>query len=499
MSVEDIWADDLLGRREDARTLIDFLVRRHAERSAAGSRGAYVVNLNAGWGYGKTFFIERLEKQLSAEGHLTASVNAWRDDSSKEPVIAVMAAIEKSLEPHFAGRKALAAIWGTAKSQSAKIVASLIKGAGRQLLRRYTGEAINDISELLDERGIDLPAMDADAPASATAAISAPIETLLTNYIDSKIADYEERIQSTLEFQNRMHALLEELDKDRKVKLPFFILIDELDRCRPTYAIEMLEQVKHLFDLENTVFIIATDGDQLSHSVRAVYGEGFDGKRYLLRFFHRHYRFEDRDMRAFVNYLFVSNEIDPSKLQTPFNAEPADIFNAAMVRYRLTLRDAEQCFDILRSTLTVWDLAVPAQLTVLLPLIVYYQQHNMLAMSEFVKSNGAATPGEHGEWSVETMSIGANFRDRKRVSVSIDDINKALLSQAKKPLRDIYSYNPASPTASYVHDVLSSEFQRVHGNRSNGDSPVSIINDYPAIVRRVGRLAPPADDTGEAA
>lgn len=64
-----------------------------------------------------------------------------------------------------------------------------------------------------------------------------------------------------------------------------FIFIDELDRCRPSVAIDTLEQVKHLFDLPEIKFIIATDTTQLSHSVKTIYGEGFHGRTYLRRFF----------------------------------------------------------------------------------------------------------------------------------------------------------------------------------------------------------------------
>ncbi|WP_419182173.1 P-loop NTPase fold protein [Pantoea ananatis] len=35
---------------------------------------------------------------------------------------------------------------------------------------------------------------------------------------------------------------------------PLFVFVDELDRCRPTYAIEMLETIKHLFSIENVVY-----------------------------------------------------------------------------------------------------------------------------------------------------------------------------------------------------------------------------------------------------
>ncbi|TON39542.1 hypothetical protein CGH57_24100, partial [Vibrio parahaemolyticus] len=55
-----------------------------------------------------------------------------------------------------------------------------------------------------------------------------------------------------------------------------FVLVDELDRCRPTYSIEMLETIKHFFSMENYVFVVATDTVALSHSIQAVYGSTFD-------------------------------------------------------------------------------------------------------------------------------------------------------------------------------------------------------------------------------
>lgn len=66
---------------------------------------------------------------------------------------------------------------------------------------------------------------------------------------------------------------------------PIFIFIDELDRCRPDYAISLLEIVKHIFDIKNFVFIIATNTDQLQHSIKNVYGNDFSANDYLGRFF----------------------------------------------------------------------------------------------------------------------------------------------------------------------------------------------------------------------
>ena len=64
--------------------------------------------------------------------------------------------------------------------------------------------------------------------------------------------------------------------KDRSA--PIIIVIDELDRCRPTYAIKLLEEIKHLFDVPGLVFVFGMHGDQLAHSVKAAYGAEFQCK-----------------------------------------------------------------------------------------------------------------------------------------------------------------------------------------------------------------------------
>ncbi|MBK7493258.1 MAG: hypothetical protein IPI17_15895 [Nitrosomonas sp.] len=86
-------------------------------------------------------------------------------------------------------------------------------------------------------------------------------------------------------FQISLADLIEKLTCDQgHLKKPLFIFIDELDRCRPLYAIELLERIKHLFVYQGIVFVIATDTEQLKHSINAIYGSGFDSTTYLRRF-----------------------------------------------------------------------------------------------------------------------------------------------------------------------------------------------------------------------
>lgn len=63
------------------------------------------------------------------------------------------------------------------------------------------------------------------------------------------------------------------------------IFIDELDRCRPEFAVKVLEQAKTLFQQDNIVVVYSTDISQLANSLEGVYGPNFDGVKYLERFY----------------------------------------------------------------------------------------------------------------------------------------------------------------------------------------------------------------------
>jgi hypothetical protein len=66
--------------------------------------------------------------------------------------------------------------------------------------------------------------------------------------------------------------------------VPLVVVVDELDRCRPDYALALLEVVKHFFSVPNVHFVLGVNLEALAHSVRARYGSGIDAERYLRRF-----------------------------------------------------------------------------------------------------------------------------------------------------------------------------------------------------------------------
>ncbi len=88
----------------------------------------------------------------------------------------------------------------------------------------------------------------------------------------------------------------------KQTKQPLVFIIDELDRCRPTFAIELLERVKHIFDVPNIVFVFGINRSELVKSLESVYGE-IDAGVYLQRFFGMPFVLPEPDGHLFCRHL----------------------------------------------------------------------------------------------------------------------------------------------------------------------------------------------------
>lgn len=92
---------------------------------------------------------------------------------------------------------------------------------------------------------------------------------------------YQKRDELFKELKGLLHKLTGDIDK------PVLIIIDELDRCKPDYAIEFLETIKHFFDIKGLIFVIGVDKGQLSSSAKALFGQELEFDEYYRKFAHR--------------------------------------------------------------------------------------------------------------------------------------------------------------------------------------------------------------------
>ena len=92
---------------------------------------------------------------------------------------------------------------------------------------------------------------------------------------------YRERQEVFDELKSLLRKLASESDKT------IVVIVDELDRCRPTYAVEFLEVIKHFFDIQGLVFVLGVDKRQLTSSVKVLFGHDLDFDEYYRKFAHR--------------------------------------------------------------------------------------------------------------------------------------------------------------------------------------------------------------------
>lgn len=151
-----------------------------------------------------------------------------------------------------------------------------------------------------------------------------------------------------VQFHEQLSATIKTLEETGH-NPTLIIFIDELDRCRPTYAIELLERVKHLFNIENVVFVMSLDKQQLGVSLKGVYGEGLNTSEYLRRFIDVEFNLPKASNKPFTNHLVskfsLKEKFDERKGELSYDfANFIETFNSLCGIFDLTLIAREQCF-----------------------------------------------------------------------------------------------------------------------------------------------------------
>jgi hypothetical protein len=273
-----------------------------------------------------------------------------------------------------------------------------------------------------------------------------------------------------------------------------FIFIDELDRCRPTYSIAMLERIKHLFDVDGVVFVLATDATQLSHSIKAVYGSEFDSKRYLQRFFSRTYKLPTPPIGSIVDALIKNGGVDKQKWQLPDreNRENAEqdfvgFVTEASKYFGLSIRGVEQALDILFDVTTIWEQKFPIQIALMYPMIC-----------EFIRNNGNVDFGmTDGQYAKRIAALpkhwGVDYTSTKSVSFkdyigSLYTAGSADLHEQLEESQRVISVNPEyNPRGEFIYKVLKEEwFSRFGPNFAANQR--SAMSEYPNLIKHAQRL-----------
>ncbi|TOD58355.1 NTPase KAP [Vibrio parahaemolyticus] len=371
--------EDKLGRVRYATFLTKLLASQGFDqaREPSDQKRNYVLNLNAEWGAGKTYFLKRWSEDIK-EHYPVVYVDAWKKDYSDDPLMTVISSIIEQLRKQAGKDKE------SPEFKAPRKLIGLLKaaapGIGRALSKRYIGidpvevmNADNESESLGTIEGEDGQSIDMSFAASEA------VKYLLDEH-EAKSLAIESLKTSVFEWVSAVTGLKEK-------ELPAFIFIDELDRCRPSYAVEMLETIKHIFDIDGVVFVVATDTEQLQHAVKAVYGEGFDAKIYLGRFFNSRYSLKAPNLDSFLEVhsdvaKFSGDYFREAKIGVlPFN-EDAKItlknISVILDAFKISARNAIQIADRIVATISNMPKGTKVDILMLTTLLCIKEKDHLL-------------------------------------------------------------------------------------------------------------------------
>lgn len=240
---------DVLNRKDFIDKLIQ-LVEGFADKKQGCCFG-----IDGAWGSGKTFVLEKFEEQLKViqseetaeDKYYVFHYDCWKYDYYEEPAIAIIAAMLDEIDRELS------------------LFSKDVENAGKVAVETVRTTLKKIASELCKNKiGIDLVEVASE---------------ILDKTDKEKVKDFD----SLYGFKKALEETrkgMQEIAKDKTV----VIVVDELDRCLPTYSIKVLERLHHIFNgLDNVIVIVSMDKSQLEHSIKAIYGD-IDVDVYLRKF-----------------------------------------------------------------------------------------------------------------------------------------------------------------------------------------------------------------------
>lgn len=302
--------DNVLGRNVDVRETIELLER---------VEGNFFISLDAKWGNGKSFFVRQVEKALD---YLTKK--EWPMDEEEKAEV-------ENLKSFFA----------KTELESLDIKQSYLPiYYNSWLYDNHNDPLLSLVYVIIKSKNIDVDtklSMDKRTTvfnllSTLNAAVNlgkAPFSIGVSPNGLSISKDVLDEIKTSEEIRAVVKNIFDQVVTERAQRLVIFL--DELDRCRPDYAIQMLERIKHYFDDDRIIIIASINKEQLAHTVRNVYGEHFDASGYLNRFFDLSLHLPNRGIDTYLKQLRLQNYSSNMLTQ---------VANEVKEQYNLSIRES---------------------------------------------------------------------------------------------------------------------------------------------------------------
>lgn len=236
---------------------------RNIEINSEYEEGSYTFAIYGEYGSGKTYFLNAFQEilsnnnncQVKEEFELQANfklikINAWEEDYLKDPILSIGLKIANEMKDE--------------KDLVDQIINSVVLLSKNFFLNLANENIyIKSILETYKEHNKNI-----------------------AQSINGYYSGYKEYLKNIKESLTEYIEKLKENQADKTKNTKLLILVDELDRCRPDYAIEFLEAINHIFSVKNLIFVFSIDKNALKSAMTTIYGANMDFDNYMKKFIH---------------------------------------------------------------------------------------------------------------------------------------------------------------------------------------------------------------------
>jgi KAP family P-loop domain len=370
---------------DDNEDLVDLLERSNEIKNITpiilNVDAPLVVAIDSPWGTGKTYFVKLWGAYLKDSDYQSIYFNAWETDYSEDPLVVLVSVLDKWIKENI--NSELKTKWiNTVK----KVLPNIAKRTAVAAVKTATLGTL-DLEEQIEGVAADLT----------------------SGFASDLLDNFDKQSKAIEEFKKIVDKVVETLGENQK---NLIIFIDELDRCRPTYAIEILERIKHLFSIKRLVFVLSTDMTQLSHSIQGVYGHQFDARKYLQRFIELDYTLKKPDVKPYIQSQL--NKIHLANRERPYIQENLiGCLNFMVKRFALKLRD----INLLLTRISLISCSIPINAYFDEPLLIcllIIRDRNKELYERYAESPAAA--GQIIEFISQKLS-SEEQQDRSLISI----------------------------------------------------------------------------------
>lgn len=310
-NIRSTFYKDSIGRNKD---LVNFI------KIIDSIDESYSIALDSYWGSGKTFFVKQVKMILDANNeftydsveekdkvlktwnnwlrndkintdwHIPIYYDAWANDNDNDPILSIVYQIIQTVGNHatIEEQKGLSSVFNLAGD-----IFALVKGFNPlELAKKLKSE--NPLEAIMQTKSL---------------------KERIDEFIENLIPEHGERL---------------------------LIIIDELDRCNPEFAVKLLERIKHYFNNDKVTFVFAVNLAELQITIRKYYGNEFNASRYLDRFFDLRVTLPSPDMDKFYSSIGLGRNFG--------NIDSLDqIVRIVFRKYSMQMRDCIKYISLMKT------------------------------------------------------------------------------------------------------------------------------------------------------